>query len=334
MKRKSWLVILTLIVGAGPVLFLGCDNSLTSELPSLPDNLFYNAVKDAAPDFSGSTTSTTAARAVTSWDWGDPIYELYGILVDTESGWDGYFNIYDVMRVAEQFFSGLTDDGTPISLQAVQSVVDVGFNDLTEKIKYDMVFEGTYTEDAFALDYRVFGRVDEADVAYMLSTAEFNTGEKNIIQAWYDQGTGDLAIGMFYANHTEATEMDPAGWEIVKAHITGNTQTQTFSLKVIRDGNGYDHNIVGYGISEGEGNHFLMQIANNSLSFAGAKYYEFAADLTVDEIKLMDASGLDTVPSNTADYADDLPTAYPETELAAVRDGIDSLDVTAVSYDE
>ncbi len=173
----------------------------------------------------------------------------------------------------------------------------------------------------------------------MLHTSDINQTDnktKTVVQGWYDQATQDVTIGMFFANYLDSDDVDPGdptGWEIVKAYVSGNMESHTFKLKVIRDGTGYDHNIVGYGVSEGEGNYFLMQIANAALEFTDAKYYEFAADATLEELQAMDAAGFDTVPANTTAYEDNLPTNYPADELLSQAE-MEALDVTAISYTE
>lgn len=334
MKRRILLVMLALTIVMGPALFFGCD--LAPEFKSLAEDLFYDAVKKVAPTFTDTTSSGVSSRATTSWDWGDPIYELYGILLDGE--WGGYFNLYETMQECDRYFSEISESGVVITEQQINAPVDVGFNGEAANSTYDTYYEynGDDYDEGDQNQTRNFGRVD-GDKIYVLHTS-FNQNDgksKAVTQGWYDQATGDLEIGIFYANYLdpadqEAHESD--GWEIVRAFISGNTEDHTFSLKVIRNGTGYDHNVVGYGISEGSGEYFLMQIANEQLEFTNTKYYEFAADATADEIQAMDAAGSDTVSANTAGYEDNLPTNFTPGVLLTESE-VEDLNVLNVAYE-
>lgn len=334
MKRKFSLIMLALILILGPAMFFGCD--LAPKFKNLAKNLFYDAVKKVAPTFTDTTSSGISSRATTSWSLGDPIYELYGILLDGE--WGGYFNLYETMQECDKYFGGISESGVAITEQQIDAPVDVGFNGVAAKSTYDSYYEynGADHDEGDQNQTRNFGRVDGDKIYVLYTSLNQNDGKsKAVTQGWYDQATGELEIGIFYANYLAPEDIgahDTAGWEIVRASISGNTEDHTFSLKVIRDGTGYDHNVVGYGISEGSGEYFLMQIANERLEFTNTKYYEFAADATVDQIKAMDAAGSDTVPANTTEYEDSLPTNFTPDDLLTESE-VEDLNVLNVEYE-
>jgi hypothetical protein len=338
MKKFILLIIAVTLVAAGAFSFFSC--SLVPEFKNLAEDLFYQAVKKVAPTFTASASGSMSSRATTAWDWGDPIYELYGILVDVETGWDGYFNLYDVMRGADEYFTQVDEGGTKITEQTIDAPVDVGFNGDAALTSYDTYYgyDGADHSEGDQNKTQTFARVDENDVVYILHTGHNeNDGlSKTVVQGRYDLVSGDVKIGLFFANYLDPADLETgetAGWEIVKAYISGNTENHTFSLKVIRDGTGYDHNVVGYGVSEGSGNYFLMQIANGSLDFTGTKYYEFAADADLSDIQAMDAAGSDTVPANTTEYADDLPDSFIPADLPTEAE-VEALTVTGITYTE
>jgi len=325
MIRKTFLSVPVIIICT--TLFLGCEEGSSPAGSSLADNLFTEAVKDVAPVFDSGATGAGDARATTTWNLGDPIYELYGVLKEGDPV--GYFNLHDTMESADYYFKDLFDSGTAITEQSVNAPLDVGFNSQDSKTIYDTLYEYGSDGGTDNNNTMTFGRVDENQVVYMLYTSyNENSGKnKHIVQGWYDETSGDLEIGMFMANYVES----PVGWEIVRAFVAGNAVTNTFSLKIIRDGTGYDHNMVGYGISQGTGNYFLMHLANATLNYSLAKYYQFEADAALTALQAMDAAGADTAPAETAAYVTELPANFTDSDLPDQTE-TEALNVLSVTY--
>jgi hypothetical protein len=296
------------------VLLSGCNNALNFE--GLED-VFYEAAKDTLPTFESN--KGIHSKAVTTWDLGDPIYELYGILNDGEPV--GYFNVYDLLKGADDRFNALSESGSNIPQQPVKAPLDVGFNDETDLITYNTYYE--YSKDNAN---QTFGYVDENDVVYMLHSRDQGRGEKLIVQGWYDEGTQDVAIGMFMANKVDDD------WEIVRAFVEGNTEDNEFAIKVIRDGYAYDHNITGYGKSKGSDNYFLMKIANDTMDFSNAVYYTMDAEASISDLQAMDAAGSSSPVDDSKDYDDKLPDAY-DSDVLPSQSEVDDLDMK-VSYDQ
>lgn len=310
MKR---IAIAGLLLAA--ILLAGCNNALNFE--GLED-VFYEAGKDVLPTFESN--KGIHSKATSTWDWGDPIYELYGILVDGE--WDGYFNVYDVLKTADERFNELSQSGSNIPQQPVKAPVNVGFNDDTDVITYNTYYE--YSSDNN--ESQTFGYVDENDVVYMLHSGKIGDTEKWIVQGWYDEGTKEVEIGMFFANDVDGE------WEIVQGFIEGNTEDNEFAIKVIRDGYAYDHNITGYGKSKGSDNYFLMKIANETLDFSNAVYYTMDAEATISDLQAMDAAGSSSPVDDSENYDDKLPDAY-DSDVLPSQSEVDDLDMK-VSYDQ
>jgi hypothetical protein len=76
--------------------------------------------------------------------------------------------------------------------------------------------------------------------------------------------------------------------------------------------------------------YFLMNLANNSMDFSTAMYYEFAAENTLAELQAMDSTGSADVSPNTAAYVAGLPTNYTSDDLptTAEAEALDVLDIT------
>ncbi len=310
MKRIA-IIGLVLVVA----LLAGCNNSLKFE--GLED-VFYDAAKNVLPTFKSD--KGIHSKAVSAWDWGDPIYELYGILVDGD--WDGYFNVYDVLKTADERFNELSQSGSNIPQQPVKAPLDVGFNDETDLITYNTYYEYSNNDN----ENQTFGYVGENDVVYMLHTGKRGDTEKWIVQGWYDEGTKEVAIGMFFANDVDGD------WEIVRGFIEGNTEDNEFAIKVIRDGYAYDHNITGYGKSKGSDNYFLMKIANETLDFSNAVYYTMDAEASIADLQAMDPAGSSSPVDDSKDYDDKLPDAY-DSDVLPTQSEVEDLDMK-VSYDQ
>lgn len=300
MIRGNRIIIAVLICLAA--LFFSCDGLLSGITPGL----FYEAVEEVAPEFASGTSRAT-------WDNGGAIYELYGILKgDGEPV--GYFNLYGLMETADEYFSSICTslNTQAITLQevALPDEVDLGFNG-TDSAKYSLYYDGT--GGVFTMPHKSYAYVDGTSYR-MLVVSESSSGledSKFIVQGTYDESTHLIDIRMFSANYE--TEGGNSGWENVIAKLSGNTETHTFTISVIRDGIAYDHNIIGYGVSEGSG-YFLMHLTDNEFVTSGA-YFEFDASQvgTLSYLQGLSDTGSSTVPANTADYSDELDAITPMT---------------------
>ena len=216
----------------------------------------------------------------------------------------GYFNMYDLMAVADSYFSELDTSGTAITLQSIDlpAGMDCGYSS-----QYDLYH--TYDGDANGdgSSSKTYGRVNGDEYSMLVVNRNTNGGEdsNSVIQGTYNDSTNEIDITMIYVNTVDSA------YEKVRANVTGNTETYQFTLKLIRDGSGYDNNIIGYGISSGTGK-FLLKMAN-SISMDGARFYEFdASSLDETSLRAMDDAGSATDPGNTG-YGTNIAAITPFT---------------------
>jgi len=315
---STLIILLVLLVSLTTI--TGCAGSTTA---AITDDLILNAVKEVAPLFE-----TTASRAAT-WDNGGPIYELYGVLKGDGMP-VGYFNLYGLMADADDYFTDLATDSTAITLQQVDPPTGVTLGHTAANSQYNLYrsYEGTGTDAGKSS--KTYGRVDGTKFYMLVAMQNTAAGEnsKHVIQGVYDETSGDIDIRMFYANKPTG------GWEKGYAFVSGNTATHQFTLRVLRDGFAYDHNMVGYGLSQGTG-YFLMKLANNAMVMTNAAYYEFnAASLGITALQAMDDAGSATVPANTTDYETALNAVTPlESSSLPDNTALEALNVfTGVSH--
>lgn len=297
------------------------DNS-ASKLPGYSnfENVFTNAAKEVAPYFTASTS-----RA--NWHLGSPIYELYGVLNDGEQV--GYFNLYSTLESAETYFKMLSEGGTSMTAATKNSPYDFGYNGNASLSTYDTFYEYEGTGNHVF----TYAMVDDNDVIYMLNTSHNTTsstiGNKTIMQGKYDQTSGDLELHMLMGNYVDYSS-DPQynGWELVRAYVSGNTNTHTFTLKIIRNGTGYDHNMTGYGVSQGASNYFLIKLANNSMDFTNPVYYSINGSANETELQALSDTGSATASGagDASGYDSSLPANFTTSDLLSGTE-IEALDI-------
>ncbi len=314
-NRLNLTLIILLVLLVSLISFTGC--TADSGTVTIADDLILTAVQDVAPSFSAAVSRADSSKAAT-WALGSPIYELYGVL-NAAGTPVGYFNLYDLMASADDYFTALSTTSTAITLQQVDPPAGVELGFAAADSQYNMYNE--YEGEGNSV--KTYGRVDGTTYYMLVSAQHTATAEnsKQVIQGKYDSDTGVLDIRMFYANEVSSA------WEKGYAFVSGDDDDHQFTLKVIRDGTGYDHNMIGYGISQGTG-YFLMKLANNTMDMAAAAYFEFnAASLTLTALQAMDDAGSAAVPANTTTHgtaiegitplaSDSLPT---EAELDALN---------------
>ncbi|MBI9107573.1 MAG: hypothetical protein JEZ04_12575 [Spirochaetales bacterium] len=315
-KSINATLIILLVLLVSLISFSGCAAPGASAITA---DLILTAVQDVAPSFS-----TTASRAAT-WALGSPIYELYGVLKDDGEP-VGYFNLYGLMGSADNYFTALSTDSTAITLQEVSPPTGVELGFAAADQQYNLYREYVSEENSV----KTYGRVDGTIFYMLVAMQRTATGEnsKQVIQGKYDSSTGVLDIRLFYANEVGTV------WEKGYAFVSGDDDDHQFTMKIIRDGTAYDHNMVGYGISQGAG-YFLMKLANESMVMTGAKYYEFNAEsLGLTALQAMDDAGSATVPANTTAYGTTIEGITPlEADSLPTEAELDALNVfTGVSH--
>lgn len=315
MKKKLFILCACAMLGLA-----ACSGDSTDD-KSGGLSIFSDATEKALPLFTaagGSGGSGNMMSVIASpdpiratWFWGSPIFEFYSMFADDNPG--AYFNLYDELDWADGRFSDAISSGTDIAAVEVAAPWEVGFNAGDAGLRtYDKRHE--YSDSGYFS--RTYGR-KEGTLYCMLNWTAIDRwsagGEKSksIVQAVYDESTGDLKLGMFMANYVD--ESFPY-WEIVRAYAEGNTGTSLFTLKIIRDGYGYDHNVIGRGKARGAGNYFLLKLRNNGME-APTTFYTFPADASLAVLNAMSDAGSGTPQGDTEGYAAGLPGNFTSSDI-------------------
>ena len=257
---------------------------------------------------------------MTNWTWGSPVFEIYQVF--TQDDRMGYFNLYDLLKTSDWWFSNCMVNGSGISEQAIDSPVELGFNGNAEKATYNRMFYETSPGHTNRVYVRASGG------KYFLLHLCVGAGTaglcKGIVQGYFDTNTGNLELAMSMMNPVQNTGSSYI--ENIRVLAVGNVKTSQFSMKLIRDGIGCDYCFVGYGIAKGVGNKYLMKFANNTLWMSNTNqvaFYSFQADALADELKPMRATNAPT--AETAAYESKLPEPYTPNDLIA-QSAIPNLD--------
>ncbi|MDA3900159.1 MAG: hypothetical protein PF637_06520 [Spirochaetes bacterium] len=317
---KFWKVFFVALVSLVLIVFASCDDA-SDETKKDDVNVymvFYDAAKDILPDYSAGS------RAV--WELGSPIYELYGILEDDDDVQVGYFNIYDTLNNADERFSETINSGNTIS--SGDYSLDYSKSSVLGSASYDTYME--YSDDGYRSDTFVKQSGTKMNMLNIVIIDNDGEKSKSFVEGHYDEESGDVEVEIFMANYVE--EGSNTGWELVRAYFEGNTTNHTFSLKVIRDGTGYDHNVLGEGVSQGDG-YFLLKLANNAVEITDHKFYTVNADATVEELKVLEDTGSDTAEAagDTEEYVNNLLEAFTSEDLPADQDAAESLDLSVAA---
>ncbi|MFW6365850.1 MAG: hypothetical protein ACOC2H_05170 [Spirochaetota bacterium] len=322
MERLFRGVLVFVLAGVFALALIACDDdSDDSGSGGKTYTVFYDAAKNVLPAY------TDASRA--NWSLGSPIYELYGILEDDEDVDVGYFNIYDSLKTADERFTEAMANGSTITDDDFE--LDYEHSHVLGSTEYSIYHQ--YTDGGYSSETYVH---QDGSYMSMLNILVNNTGDENsksFVEGRYDESTGDVMIEIFMANKID--EGSNTGWELVRAYFEGNTENHTFTLKVVRGGTGYDHNVLGSGVSQGDG-YFLLNLANDSVELTGtARFYTIDADATVDELKALDDEGFETADAagDTEDHASGFLAPFTVSDLPAGQTEAESLDLSAPAPD-
>ena len=323
----SGLICMTACGGSGGS---GSSGSSSSGSSSADDTLFYDAIKLVSPSFSSDDSSASFYQSdiTTSWESGNPVYEVFYILQefdpDTDQGVIDTSNLYKTMWESRGFFANTKSGCTAITEQIIAPPFDFGNEDITYNCAFNSEsatgydFAGAYKEldensDIIAIDegseesgttavikHGLFGFVwvDSGDNAHY----EYGT-----MQAVLDTTTDDLSVDIaVWVDYDEENDY------CYRNEITGNTSTHAFTIRAIKgnkvSGSTYT-SIVGKGISQGEGEYFLLKVEGSGLD--SSKYYCIGAEDSETELILMDPEGSDAVDDNCAEYQVDVDALVP-----------------------
>ena len=272
-------------------------------------NVFYNSVRNTLPKFEASSKDASMSR-----DSGHPkalesgtiLYDIYTLLRNyeypTHEGIIDMHNIYKVIYTAGQIYSDAESGCSTITEAAVQSPFDLGLSDT-----YTCAGNSDTMSDTYAKGYAIkeSGNTKYGLLTYRWAPDTPTHEEHGVLQASYNETTGDLTIRMVHLVYYESQE----GF-VVRSHITGNDQTHAFTVQMITTGTGSSPSytsLVGKGISQGDGNYFLLKV-NNSSGVSG-NYFCVPATATgasLEDIHTSTPTGSTTVDTGCSTYQTDV----------------------------
>lgn len=321
--KKTALFLMLFALGV----YSGCGDDESSDGDT---GGFYEATLDVAPSFSPAASNARLSpnAVTTTWESGNPVYELFYILrefnPDTDQGVIDTSNLYKTMWEARNFFSNTKSQCTAITEQTITPPFDFGNDATTYTCAYNedaangYDFGGAYKEldangavipateasrtatDA-AVKYGLFGFV------WVDSTNPHN--EYGTLQGVLNTTTNDLSLDIaVWVDYTDQNDY------CYRNDIEGNTDTHAFTFRSMKgnkvEGSSYT-SIVGKGVSQGEGEYFLLKLFNNE--FPAGKYYCIAATDGEAELQAMEAAGFNEPDANCAEYQTDVDAMTPFT---------------------
>ena len=307
---KRFFLFLTLAV----FIFAGCNRSKSSS----NDDFYYSAAKNVAPDFTTSA-STNPKIYFHSLSMGDPLYgttlgAVYGALQDyvypDDEGSIDMHNIYKVILTAGQIYPGAKQTCTAITEKEILSPFDLG---VTAGNTYNCAGSGGVISDNYATGFAIKEDTDGTKYSLltykMAPTPDLAQGY-GVLQGSYNDTTGALFLRVtaltYYPNGFQG---NPDASFAIRTHISGNAQTNEFTLSTISNQPGATPkwiSMVGKGISKGSDNHFLFKVKDAD---GHEGYFCFPASAILTDLESMNTAapyGKDTVDTECAAYQSDV----------------------------
>lgn len=327
MKKLLVTFCLAALVGS-----IGCGKSSDSGSSSAsqgPNRLFL-AVKSTAPAFTATTSQAPALAKskISSASISDATMLLaFNMLRDynypNDEGKIDMTNIYKVMSEAGRSLDDAESMVSPMSEAADSSLSPYIFSDfLGHTYTSGTATQSDATGYGSSIAYKKSG-----DDQYMLSSYKWAPDAAQqiglgVIQTKFNDTTKDISL--LFAQ----TVKYPAGSTMggangnyfsTRMRVEGNSETHAFEIKFCMSSmNNTLPSVVGKGISQGEGNYFLMRSGNS--------YYCIPAGATETTLGTITPTDLANVSSNCAAYKDwvsnptttfyDLVTDVPNADLS------------------
>ena len=326
-KKKMVLTVPLLVLA---LFFASCGSEGGTETGTTGG--YYEAVQDVTPSFTPETGSASLSKVIETWESGNPLYEVFYILrefnPETDQGVIDTSNLYKTMWEGRNFFDNARGNCSPITEQTITPPFDFG----NEATTYNCVYnggDGTFSGGIKELDED--GNIVEIgegeEILEETNTAVIKDGIFGFV--WTDTDDGHHEYGTVQAGldtSSGALSLDIAVWVdysdeddyCYRNDIDGNTETHEFTFRSIKgnkvEGSNYT-TIVGKGVSQGEGEYFLLKMISGDVS---DKYFCIGAEDGEAELKLQDAAGSDTVDENCVAYQEDVDalTAFTPDDLA------------------
>lgn len=335
MKGKSYLMVL---LCCSLFLFAGCGSggTETGTTGTIADTVFYDDIDQVAPVFAAAGGTSLSSKSVNAeWAAGNPLYALFNILrefdPETDQGVVDTSNLYKTMWEGRNFLGNTRTACSTITEQVIAPPFDFGNPETTYNCAHNTEADDGYDIGGAIKDLDADGNIivssdegeeeEEGEESEIEAAAKYGIfgfvwpgdhNEYGVLQGSFDSATDallvDIAVWVDYADQADYC---------YRNDIDGDTETHLFTFRSIVGTIEPEsiNSIVGKGVSQGEGEHFLLKIASTGNE---AKYYCIGADDGETELMAMDAEGSDTVDPNCADYQADVDalTMFTADDLA------------------
>jgi len=329
-------VFVVLVVLAALLGFISCGGGGGSSSGSgSGNNTLFNAVKSTTPTFTATLSATPApvmktamfsAPTITDQAMNLAFQLLRNYSYPADEGVVDMTNIYKVLHEAGGYLDNAKSICSSITTTTDSAISSYAFSDF------------------LGHTYNCGGNVSEAlqsgyggSVAYR---EDSGTGDKFMLATykWAPVPTEQIAIGAIQTRFNDTTKdveltfAQTVDYPIsssmggttgsgfaTRTNIVGNSSTHAFELKIAMKGPWGGMSLVGKGISQGEGNYFLIK--------NGANYYCLPAGATEDDLRSITPTNQAGVSSNCSSYVSGVDglTAY-EVNNAAQLPGFNNVD--------
>ena len=318
---KKVVALVVLVVLAALPGFIGCGGGGSSSSDSggnnkSGSNTLFNAVKATTPTFTATVSAAPSmkaglfsAPAFTDQAMNMAFQLLRNYTYPDDEGKVDMTNIYKVLHEAGGYLDNAKSLCSAITTTTDSAVSSYAFSDFLGHT-YDC--GGTVADSGGYGSSGAYREDGGTGYQYMLATYKWapdSTQQITIgaIQAEYNNTTKDVALTFAqtvnYPLYSAMGGTTGSGFA-TRTHITGNSDTHAFELKIALGNPWGGMSIVGKGVSQGAGQYFLMK--------HGADYYCLPAGATEDDLRNIAPTDQAGVSSNCTGYVAgvDLLTPY------------------------
>jgi len=332
-NNSTCLFYLLGLTGVAFTILVSCSSTSSIRTVGNPDfeipsskTAFYSPATNTTPVIQASTAETSLSFVTTSWDSGNPVYEIFNAFQEytypDDEGVIDVSNIYKLLFEAGNTYNNAVDDVTALTAAtAIASPFDFG----NDTVSY------THASDSYAL-------AKDGDTVSALLTWIWDESPKmsyGVIEGTFNETTGDLSLDMVYLVDYEG-DSDYC----LRMQISGNESTHQFTVKTSKTGSNegsYSISMIGTGVSqsESEDDYFLLKIIDNDNlgSYTSGRYYKFSSSADEDTLRAHEIDGYaleDIVDPNG--YADTIEAmtffALDGSDHALTTDDFTSTDLT------
>lgn len=271
---------------------------------------FFSEASNTTPVFVPSARVTAAA----TWEGGNTMFDVFYTLREyvhaEDNGVIDRSNLYRLLYDVENHFNAVTAEVVALSsAEVIVPPFDFGNN-----VTYESAVNNMTSEVAAAIT------ITEATVKGIVTwiwrdAADPDHNEYGVLEATMNNTTKDLSVDFIFSVDYDAS--DTISDYNNRTKISGNSNTHAFEFVQTIGGSTESNKlvqIVGKGISQGEGNYFLFKVkSNNNDGFSSPLYLVISAEATENTLMNMDVSSEAftdpaSLPATVASYKDYVET--------------------------